>query len=731
MPNTTELFAQPEPARSVRVVGSAVTAAGLLLTVGMLTLPSTPANDAPSLWGFGDQAGARQLSVEAKLATLPSPESARRQLSLLTEEPHLAGTPRNYALAEYVRDRFKEYGLEEVEMARYDVFLPYVSQLSLQMVEPVEFVASLKEEGYPEDKDSYDSAAGVPYHAFSAAADVTAPVVYAGSGNPEDYDHLDSLGIDIRGKIALVRYSVPYSYRGFKALTAQQRGAAGILIYSDPADDGYAKGDTYPRGPWGPESHIQRGAIAYDFIIPGDPLTPGYASTPGAKRIGKEGSPMVPRIASLPLSYKDASPILQHLAGPAAPRSWQGGLPFTYHLGPGPAKLHLRVVPDEAVRPIYNVIGRIRGSEEPEKLVILGNHRDAWIYGAVDPASGTTALLELARALGSLAGSGLRPRRTLVFANWDAEEFSLTGSTEWGEQHAELLAAGAVAYINVDSATSGPELNASAVPALNRAILEAARDVSDPGSGKPLLEVWKARPKRSEATSGVLTAQGEGLVGNRLGSGSDYTVFLNFLGVPVADLSFSGPYGVYHSIYDSFTWMSRFGDPSFRYHAAMVELWGRLALRLANAETLPLDYATYAATLEEFLVDMEKKAGARKLPFSVAPARQAVSRLRQAAAGMNALIEQPPAGAGEREKLNRALMRVEREFLAPEGIPGRPWFKHLVYAPKFTYAPEVLPGIAEALDAGNAERAREQVERLAVAIGRAASLLESAAGNSN
>jgi N-acetylated-alpha-linked acidic dipeptidase len=710
----------------VRTLGS-LAASGLLLGLGVLTLSSPPADDRPPLWGFGGEAAEKQLAAEARLAALPSPDSARRHLALLTEEPHVAGSPRNHQLAEYVRDRFQEYGLEDVEIVRYDVFLPYVSELSLRMVEPVAWEAGFKEEGHPEDKDSYDSAVGIPYHAYSAAVDVTAPLVYAGSGNPEDYDHLDSLGIDIRGKIALVRYSVPYSYRGFKALTAERRGAAGILIYSDPADDGYVKGETYPRGPWGPESHIQRGAIAYDFMIAGDPLTPGDASTPGARRVPKEDSPMVPRIASLPLSYKDAAPLLQNLAGPVAPRAWQGGLPFTYHLGPGPAKLHMRVVPDEAVRPIYNVVGRIRGTEEPEKLVVLGNHRDAWIYGAVDPSSGTAVQLELARTLGSLARSGVRPRRTIVFANWDAEEFSLTGSTEWGEQHAERLAAGAVAYLNVDSAASGPEFSASAVPTLNRLFLEVARDVTDPGSGKPLVEVWRSRSRRSEATSGVLTAEGEGPVGNRLGSGSDYTVFLNFLGIPVADLTFTGPYGVYHSIYDSFHWMSRFGDPGFRYHATMAEIWGRLAFRLAQAEILPFDYAAYAESLLEFLSDMEKKAAAGKLEVSVEPAREAVLRLSQAGARANRLIDSPPAGAAERERVNRALMQAERLLLAPEGIPGRPWFKHLVYAPKFTYAPEVLPGIAEALDAGDAPRARQQVTRFAAAVERAAAALSSAA----
>jgi N-acetylated-alpha-linked acidic dipeptidase len=739
VPNTTEeTVRRPLHPRSLglsaRILASASSLGRALLVLGFGAIAAAfgafggPPNDRPPIWGFTAESAERQHQIESRLAALMSPESAMRHLARLTEEPHVAGSPRNYELAQYVRDRFTEYGLEDVEIVRYDVFLPYVSEISLHMVEPVVFTPSLKEDGYPDDKDSYDSAVGVPYHAFSAAVDATAHVVYANSGNPEDYDYLASQGIDVRGKIVLVRYSVPYSYRGFKALTAQQRGAAGIVIYSDPADDGFTKGETYPRGPWGPESHIQRGAIAYDFMIPGDPLTPGYASIANAPRIAKGESPMVPTIASLPLSYRDASPLLENLSGPVAPRGWQGGLPFTYHLGPGPTKLRMKVVPDEAVRPIYNVIGRLRGSEEPEKLVILGNHRDAWIYGAVDPASGTAAQLELARALGSLAREGERPRRTVVFANWDAEEFSLTGSTEWGEQHADELAPNAVAYVNVDSATSGPDFNAAGVPALNRVLFELARDVRDPGTGKSLLEVWEARRKAdrsSEATSGVTTAEGDGLVGNRLGSGSDYTVFLNYLGVPVADLAFTGPYGVYHSMYDSFTWMKKFGDPSFRYHAAMAELWGRLALRLASADVLPLDYAACAASIEEFLSDVERKAKERNLAVDLETAREAARKLKTSAERLNRLIETPPPPP--RHAVNQALIRAERAFVHADGLPGRTWFKHLLFAPKFTYAPEVLPGIAEALDRGDLDGARREVHRLAGAIENAVSILGGAA----
>ena len=443
---------------------------------------------------------------------------------------------------------------------------------------------------------------------MSASGDVTAEVIYAHSGNPEDYDWLEAQGIDPRGKIAIVRYSMPYSYRGFKAWEAERRGVAALIIYSDPMEDGYRKGDVFPRGPWGPESHIQRGAISYDFIVPGDPLTPGWPSVEGAKRIAETEARSVPRIAAVPMSWRDAQPILASLGGPVAPPAWHGALPITYHVGPGPAKLHVEIDMDGATRPIWVVEGRIRGSEAPDELVILGNHRDAWVYGAVDPSSGTASLLETARVLGQLARAGERPRRTLVFASWDAEEWHLTGSTEWGEQFANELGKGAVAYLNVDSSTSGPNLEVSAVASLNPTILEVARDVVDPDSGRSLLEAWTTR-KASSSGEGEAPAP---LIDNDLGSGSDYTVFLNFLGVPIADLNFDGPYGVYHSRYDDRYWMEHFGDPGYRYMTAMVEVWGRMALRLANADVHAYDLRQYATTVRGFLDDLGRAAGSRR-----------------------------------------------------------------------------------------------------------------------
>ena len=367
-------------------------------------------------------------------------------------------------------------------------------------------------------------------------------------------------------------------------------------------------------------------------------------------------------------------------------------------MGPGPATIRLRLKMDDRVRPIWTVTGKIRGSEEPESLVIAGNHRDAWMYGGVDPSSGSAALMELARTLGTLAKAGVRPRRTILLASWDAEEFTLTSSTEWGEQHERELQEHAVAYLNVDSAASGPNFGAAAVPALNRLIGEVAAEVRDPVARIPIVSAWRARAQKERGT--LPTGGGGELVNNKLGSGSDYTVFLNFLGIPIADLSFDGPYGVYHSVYDNHHWVARIGDPGFRYHAAMVRVWGLLALRLANADVLPLDYAAYAGRVRAFIGDVD-----RRYATELAPARAAADRLVTAAAGaardMEAALADGTSGA-----VNRRLIAAERAFLDPEGIPGRPWYRHQIYAPKFTYAPELLPGVAEAVRNGNARRRR-------------------------
>ena len=681
-----------------------------------------PDNDVP---GFSLDAASTQLETEDALFDLLDAKSTGRHFRYLTEEPHPAGSERNRRLAEYTRDRFLEYGLEDVQLLEYEVLLPFPREVKVSMLEPFEYEPSLREDGYEVDKDSWSSDVGPTYLGMSASGDVTSDVIYANSGNPADYDWLVDQGIDPEGKIAIVRYSMPYSYRGFKAWEAQRRGVKALIIYSDPAEDGYRKGEVFPNGPWGPESHIQRGAITYDFIVPGDPLTPGWPSIEGEKRIEESEATSIPNIIAVPMSWRDAKPILENLGGPVAPYSWQGGLPFTYHVGAGPTKVRVKVDMDEGRRPIQVVTGSIRGSEEPEKLVILGNHRDAWVYGAVDPSSGSATLLEAARVLGNLARSGHRPRRTLVLASWDAEEWHLTGSTEWGEHFAGELGKNAIAYLNVDSSTSGPDLAASAVASLNPLIESVARDVIDPNTRRNLFETWQRRREADSRGSGSV-----GLVDNDLGSGSDYTVFLNFLGIPIANLSFDGPYGVYHSQYDNYYWMTHFGDPGFRYMTAMVEVWGRLALRLANAEVYPFDYSAYAKTVAAFLdsltdiPDVEQK-------LDLTAARDAADAWRQEADRLQDLVSraldssQPPA-PGRFSDLNQTLLLVERQFLHSEGIPGRPWFKHLLYAPRYTYAAMSLPGVREAVEKQDWELASQQLQLLIERFEKVAELMRQA-----
>ncbi|MGE5245227.1 MAG: M28 family metallopeptidase [Betaproteobacteria bacterium] len=693
----------------------------ILCTLCVLRAAASAA-PASVIYGFSARSAAAERRLEERFLLLPSPEKAREALRFLTADPHVAGTPRDRALAEWVRDRWREYGLEQVEIVEHDVLLPYPTEVHIEMTAPTPWQASMKEDPVPGDPFSARDT-GLPYHAYSASGDATAPVVYANSGNPSDYEWLSAHGVDVRGKIVLVRYSVPYSYRGFKVLTAQRRGAAGILIYSDPADDGSGKGRTYPDGPWGPLSHIQRGGVPYDFNVPGDPLTPGWPSVPGARRIDARDAASLPKIMSAPLSAKDAAAIMRMLRGPAAPPAWQGRLGFTYHVGAGPGVVHMRLRMDDAVRPIWTVTGRITGSTYPDETVIVGNHRDAWVYGGVDPSSGTAALMELARSLGSLARDGVRPKRTIEFANWDAEEFTLTSSTEWGEQHERELSGHAVAYLNVDSAASGTSFTASAVPSLNRLIAEVANAIIDPDTGRSIAAAARAGGTRQ--ASALPTAGGSQLVNNRLGSGSDYTVFLNFIGVPIADLSFDGPYGVYHSAYDNYVWMTKFGDPTFRYHAAMAQFWGVLALRLANADVVPLDYRAYAARIGQFIVETTRKTPPNERP-TLAPLRAASIRFakaaEQAAAAERQLLAAAHPDASRIAALNHALLGVERAFLDPRGLPGRPWYRHLIYAPQPTYAPELLPGVTETI--GNPSELDEQVRRLVAALDRATKILQ-------
>ncbi len=694
----------------------------ITLLLALLAAAPKAKADASPLPGFTPEGSVRQRSTEAALLALPSADRCRAHHEELTRTPHTAGTEGSQRVAEYVAARFKDYGLE-TEVVSYDVLLSSPGVVEVEMVAPRSVRLATREEPVAEDPQSGQPALSGPWHAYSKSGEVTAEVVYVNHGRAEDYDLLARMGVDVRGKIALARHFK--GYRGGKSLEAEKRGVAALVTYSDPAEDGYVQGDVYPKGPWGPESHVQRGANVYDFIVPGDPLTPGWASVADARRIPEAEARILPKMMSVPLSFRDARVLLEALEGPVRPaRDWQGGGPFAYHVGPGPAKLHLRLDVPRETKTIRNVIGRIRGAdpELAEQVVLLSNHHDAWTFGGVDPSSGTATALELARSLGTLAKKKMRPRRTIVFGIWDAEEFTLTGSTEWGEEHADELARTAVACLNVDAAASGDSLSVSAVPSLRSFIHRAARDVPDPKGRGSVYDVWRLGEGENVRGYGVVAGEKTADPPVRiLGSGSDYTVFFNHIGVPSLDMLFDGPYGVYHSTYDSHDWMKRFGDPGFRYHATMAKLWGVMALRLANADVLPFDYAAYGRDILDYLDDAAKLAKEKAVALDLAAARSAAEQLSR--------IPDPVTVADRRkaELRNRTLLQAERDLLSPAGIPDRPWFRHLVYAPLPSYEAETLPGIREAILAGDAARAQAQAAALAAALAQAVYTLEAGA----
>ena len=707
----------------------------LVLAFAISAQQNQPEPPAAPILGFSSPHAATERQLESMFQSIPSPEKAREWHRTFTAEPHPAASDRNNYLADFIADAWRKQGWEDVTLRRYDVLHSRPRSVSLEMTAPVQFTASLREDAYDADADTKNAAVSGSFFGYSASGDVAAEVVYAHSGNPEDYDLLRKSGISVKGKIVLVRYSNPYSYRGFKAFTAEREGAAALLIYSDPAEDGYTHGKVFPDGPWGPESHIQRGSITYDYIVPGDPTTPGWASVPGAKHIAPEESRSLPKIVALPLSWRDAKPLLQNMNGTEAPKDWQGALPITYRFT-GAVKARVKVDMDTSMQPYTVVEARIRGSELPDEWVLLGNHRDAWVFGGVDPSSGTASMMELTRALGELRQRGLRPRRTIVVCSWDGEEYALTGSTEWGEQFADDLKKKLVAYLNVDESvagaatTAGPEglsFSPASVASLAPMLVEASKDVHAP-SGKSLYEAWRATSMRdSQASAPPLDSA---LVETHIGSGSDHTVFLNHLGRPVINLGFTGDYGVYHSMYDDHYWMALIGDPAFEYHVALTRIWGLVTLRLANADVIPFDFGFNAAVLEQFLRELERgnNLEPRRLKLKGLHSRIAefekVGNLLRGAAARDLL-----SGSASPEKirrLNEQLLQVESNWLDPAGIPGRPWFQHLLYSSRYTYAHLEFPGLTEAVEKQDWKLAREQATILEKAVEKNTKLLRSA-----
>jgi N-acetylated-alpha-linked acidic dipeptidase len=667
-----------------------------------------------------------ESKIEEKFLAVPDAKAAGDELKELTAVPHLAATPEDHKTAEYVARKFRAAGLE-TQIVPYRVLMnqPKVVRVEAFDTAGHQLMSGPAREHVDSDSGQDDPRVVMPFNSSSGSGDVTGEVVYANYGRPEDFNELAAQHIDLHGKIVICRYGS--NFRGVKAYIAELRGAAGVLIYSDPQDDGYYKGDPYPQGPWRPESGVQRGSVQYLFKYPGDPETPGVASTPelpDSARTSPDGDQ--PHIIAIPLSYHDASPILEALKGPGVPQGWQGALPFRYHLGPGGVRVHLVSQQDYQRRIIWDVIGKVEGAQEPGSWVIVGNHRDAWVYGAVDPSSGSAAMLEAVHGVGALLRTGWRPRRTILFCSWDAEEEGLIGSTEWVEQQGKLLDH-AVAYFNVDVGVSGPNFSASAVPSLKQFVRDVTRAVPSPLGGT-VFEQWRVNHSAENERRGSNappTEGGEVHVGD-LGSGSDFTPFLQHAGVPSTDINSAGSYGVYHSTFDDYAWFTQNADPHFMYLQEMARILGLEAVRMADADVLPYDYAAYAHEISAYLEAAKRKAadfGLGTLDFG--PAQAAVGRLVEAARRADAAEITP---SGNVATLNTALREAETALLSESGLPNRPWYRHTIYAPgEYTgYAAVVIPGVNEAIDAHNAVVAAQQLGVLAKALDRAAAVLNSA-----
>lgn len=697
------------------------------------SVPVPPAKPSPPAQVFGYRDFKPQARIDQEFLAVPNPEQAQKDLKTLTSAPHVAGSQEDYATALFVAKKFRAAGLK-TKIVKYMgwINLPQTAFVQAQKADGTVLMTGPSRESVDNDPYQNDPRILPAFNGSSPSGDVTAGVVYANYGQKEDFDLLQAMHIDIRGKLVLVRYG--RNFRGVKVYIAQHRGAAGVIIYSDPQDDGYFQGDVYPRGPWRPSTGVQRGSVQFLFKYAGDATTPGIASAPSlpaSKRIPISQAAILPTIPSIPLSYHDASPILKNMGGPAVPKSWQGGLPFTYHIGgAGAVKVHMRLKMDYAERPLWDVIGTVDGSELPAEWVVTGNHRDAWVYGAVDPGSGTVALLEAVRGVGALLAHGWKPRRTTYFCSWDGEEEGLIGSTEWAEDHARELA-NAVAYFNTDVAVSGHRFQAAAVPSLREFLQQIAMEVPSPAGGT-VYQHWNAEDGQKRATgnafddTATVDRQGSGPPVRDLGSGSDYTPFLQHLGVPSTDVGSTGPYGVYHSAFDNYAWFIMNADPGFVYEQQMARILGLEALHMADADVLPFDYSEYGKRILSYLEALRVRghdAGPALAGLDFTPAFLAADHFNAAAM---LVYQRQLAPQGDLRALNGALRAVERDLLSPQGLPGRSWYKHTIYAPgEFTgYAAVPLPGVADAIEAHDPARAQAQLQVLTAALERAAVTLE-------
>ena len=705
----------------------------------LLVVPST-ARTQPSapIRGFTATSSELQRQVEEKFRAVPKPENNREYMRVITESAHHAGSPGSRKVAEYILAQFKSWGLN-ASIETFEALMPYPTERVVELVAPEKYVLTLQEPVVAADPTSAEHGALPTFNAYSADGDVTADLVYVNYGTPEDYEQLAKLDVDVKGKIVIARYG--RSWRGIKPKVAYEHGAVGCIIYSDPHEDGFFAGDAYPGGAYRPEMGVQRGSVMDMPIHPGDPLTPGTASEAGAPRLERAAARTILKIPVLPISYGDALPLLRHLKGPVAPEAWRGALPITYHLGAGPAQVHLKLAFDWAIRPLYDVIVRIEGAEFPDEWVIHGNHHDAWVNGASDPTSGNVALMETARGLGELLKTGWRPKRTIILASWDGEEWGLLGSTEWVEKHAPELSTKAVAYINSDSTSKG-WLDVSGSHSLQAFVNDLMRDLPDPKREKKSL--YDAKVDR--ALDQAKTPEEKAAIDRRryvpveaLGSGSDYTAFLDHLTIASLNMGFGGEApdsGVYHSTYDSFFWYTHFSDMDFAYGAALSRTIGTAILRLADADVLPFEFTATAATLRGYATELDKLRKDLKdaPPLEIQAVLAAVERLAKAAdIYQRASAEFVRKGAAlDRAKqieLNRLLYTSERAFKYDAGLPKREWFKHLAYAPGFYtgYGVKTLPGIREGIEQRAWDEPKKYIPIVVAAIDKLAAQVERAA----
>jgi N-acetylated-alpha-linked acidic dipeptidase len=736
---------------------------GLSAVCAVLAILFVPASTHAQLLGFSDESSAMQRDLEADYDSQLNADNLDEWLQYLTRHPTHVGSPGGKANAEWIADKFRSWGFE-TRIDTYHVMFPTPRERMVELVSPNRYVLKLEEPEVEGDRTSGITQDLLPtYNAYSADGDVEGEVVYVNYGIPADYDELARHGISVEGKIALARYGG--SWRGIKPKVAAQHGAIATLIYSDPRDDGYFQGDVYPDGPYRMAQSAQRGSVEDMPQYPGDPLTPGVGATLDAERYTVEESPTIMKIPVLPISYEDAQPILEAMGGPVAPAAWRGALPLTYHLGPGPARVHMKLAFNWDLTPAYDVIAMLPGSEFPDEWVVRGNHMDGWAFGAGDPLSGMVALMEEARSVGEMVKNGWRPKRTIVYAGWDAEEPGLLGSTEWAEDHAAEIQEKAVVYINSDGNGRG-FIGVGGSHTLERLANELGDEVIDPQTGISVND----RLKHARAVDGapdVYTRRDRRI--GPLGSGSDYTPFLQHLGIASLNIGFGGESGggSYHSIFDSYDHYSRFGDPGFAYGITLAKTAGRATLRMANADVLPFRFGNFADNVQMYLGEVKQLAASMRTEtelhnrlvendsyeiasdptktyvppeakepvphINFAPVENAVARLEAAAARydelMTSAVSQGLLGGGTGERLNNLLQGMEQRMTREEGLPRRPWFRHMIYAPGFWtgYGVKTLPGIREGLE----ERAWDEVDmfvdEVAAALNRVSDGLDQAA----